>query len=157
MRFLRHYSLPRLMAATVASVIAAIAGFAFVRPYWLFSLLVPAARNGKPAIEPSYAIYAPGILVAACLLGIAVIEPRRAMAALLGVAAALASLESPYALAWTTWNIQGDHTANIGAGLLLLVQPVMSPLLSLLVFFVVEGLRNLIGGVSCEAEARADR
>ena len=40
----------------------------------------------------------------------------------------LASLLSPWFAMWYAWYVLNDHTANIGAGLLGLGQPVLAPL-----------------------------
>ncbi len=67
-----------------------------------------------------------GVALGAGILGALFWRGRRFESVLAALAITL-SLLSPRFLAWYTWNVVGDHTANIGVGILMLAQPILAP------------------------------
>lgn len=67
-----------------------------------------------------------GVVLGVTVLGTIFWRSRR-VESVLAALAVMISLLSPRFLTWYTWNVVGDHTANIGAGILMLAQPVLAP------------------------------
>ena len=147
----RRYSIKSLLAATaiVAGVLAVLV------PLGLFGSLLMAVSAGMPLVKAfgAWAAYGPGVAAILALIFLGATKPRLLLGSVGGVLAAAVSLASPQLSAWYTWHVLNDHTANIGAGLLYLAQPVMAPVLAATAFFMIEGLRqHLLGSTAAKEE-----
>lgn len=128
----RRYSIGSLLVAT--AIVAVVLGV--LVPVGLFGPLLQSALAGMPLVKAygPLAVYGPGVVAIVVLICLGVGKPRLLLGTIAGVLAAVISMASPQLCAWYVWRIQNDHTANIGAGLLYMAQPVLAPALALTAF-----------------------
>lgn len=90
--------------------------------------------------------FVPGVMTVGVCLILAIDRPSRIPQAALAVLACTGAMASPAVLIWYTREIQGDRTANIGAGLLLLAMPVLAPMAAGIGWGVGSLVRTLVRG-----------
>lgn len=124
----RRYTVRHFFAATVAvaAAVAVLSGIGPVEMWPLHAVVLAQAVFGEMEWGPAF--YYPGLAVVAGLLGLAVFRRRQRLATAVALVAAVATLAYPEFQAWYVWNVVGDHTANIGYGLLKMGLPVTVPI-----------------------------
>lgn len=114
-------SYPLRSLLTIMTLLAVLCGIAMLP--WPEGWVQTAGWVGE-----AWLYFVPGVIsIGLCVLG-AVHRPRRWPAAVVAIAACGASMALPGWAIWYAREVQGDNTANIGAGILLLAMPVLAPI-----------------------------
>ncbi len=157
MPFRRRYSLRQALGAMTA--IGVLLGILFAIGSSSVWMLYPALLVNSLTGDFEYELwlYAGGALAVVFFVGLALRSRRHRLAAVCAVLAAVAAMAFPAAQAWYVWSVVGDHTANIGYGMLMMGMPISAPISAMVGWLVAAVAQRLIwepAGPLDEEEAR---